>query len=87
MVEGEMPAVRFPSLQPGQGASTAMPIAGEFLTYSYANPEFKPWYDDKFICKTIRDEEQYFDCPDYKEDKFKNKIIKFLNNIFGKKEP
>ena len=42
-VGAEQPAVRWRSLRLGQGAHTALPIAGRFLGLLYADPQYAPY--------------------------------------------
>ena len=66
-VGAESPKVHFRSLSLGQGANTALPIWGRFMTKVYKDPKFKSWYQSKFT--PLSDSIQLaMNCPPYLPD-------------------
>ena len=66
-VGADNPQVHFRTMWSGQGANTALPIAGQFLKQVYRDPQFRKWGRSKF--RALPDSLAfYLDCPPYLED-------------------
>jgi penicillin-binding protein 1A len=81
-VGGEVPVVRFRSLNLGEGSAMAMPQVAQFLKQAYDDPEFESWYSNRFQFENLQNLEEIFDCPDFKERKRARKIFEIFENIF-----
>ena len=80
-VGGESPKVRFRSTRLGQGASTALPIVGEFLSLAEDESATRNLIGRKFP-KADADVKLSMLCPIYLEDK----TDYFFQNIFNKEK-
>lgn len=66
-VGAESPQVHFRSMRVGQGSSTALPIAGQFMQQLYRDKSFRSWRNGQF--PPLPDSVAYtLDCPPYLED-------------------
>lgn len=66
-VGAEWPAIHFRTMRAGQGASTALPIAGQFLRQVYRDRSFRKWQQAEFA--SLPDSLAFFlDCPPYLEE-------------------
>ncbi len=66
-VGADLPSVHFRTLYRGQGASTALPIAGTFLQKTYQDRAFRSWRDHRFspLVDTLS---FLLECPHYLDD-------------------
>ncbi|MEO0339237.1 MAG: transglycosylase domain-containing protein [Bacteroidota bacterium] len=66
-VGAELPSVHFRTLSRGQGASTALPIAGTFLQKTYQDRTYRSWQKNTFspLVDTLS---FLLDCPHYLDD-------------------
>ncbi|MEO1451951.1 MAG: penicillin-binding transpeptidase domain-containing protein, partial [Bacteroidota bacterium] len=88
-VGGETRKVRFRTLSLGQGAATALPIAGLFLQDLYKHPSYRKWKYDQFPTPGLSIA-QSLDCPMYSWDgrnpKDKKGLRDFLDQLRNKQK-
>lgn len=66
-VGAELPTIHFRTLRAGQGSSTALPIAGQFLRQTYRDRTFRNWRQAEFA--PLPDSLAfYLECPPYLEE-------------------
>ena len=66
-VGAELPSIHFRTMRAGQGSSTALPIAGQFLRQTYRDRTFRNWAQAEF--DPLPDSLAFFlECPPYLEE-------------------